>query len=125
MKRARSTKREYPKFLRDGEELLKIGWSKREKKAYRHKAPKRIVLLVSQALQHAGQRAQRVVMEQVLPIRDPQTETDVPTYQAYLSLAWLRKEKLIVQHGRQGYTLASETPLEATLEARWANLPRA
>src|SRR5262249_27860719 len=44
-KKRKVARGEYPKFLRDGEELLKIGWSKRQKAVYRHKAPKRIVLL--------------------------------------------------------------------------------
>ena len=123
-KRSKAARGEYPKFLRDGEELLKIGWSKREKKAYRHKAPKRVVLLVSQALQQAGQHGDRFVMEQILPIRDPENDTDVPSYQAYLSLAWLRKEKLIVQHGRQGYSLRPKAKLTDAVEEGWKLLPK-
>jgi hypothetical protein len=52
---ARKTRRngargEYPKFLRDGEELLKIGWSKRTWATYRHKTSKRVLYLVARAL---------------------------------------------------------------------------
>jgi hypothetical protein len=117
--------RDYPKFLRDGEDLLKMGWSKREKKVYRHKAPHRVVLLVSQALQRAGQNGHRFIMEKILPIRDPENDTDVPAYQAYLSLAWFRKEKLIVQHGRKGYSLGPNVKLMDMLEDRWKLLPKA
>src|SRR5262249_4212471 len=46
-KNAKAVRGEYPRFLRDREELLKIGWSKRKKAVYRHKAPKRIVLLLA------------------------------------------------------------------------------
>ncbi len=123
-KKAKTAKREYPKFLRDGEELLKLGWSKREKKVYRHKAPKRVVLIVSQALQQFGQHNDRFVMEQVLPIRDLENDADVPSYQAYLILAWIRKEKLLVQHGRQGYSLRPETNLTYAVEERWKLLPK-
>jgi hypothetical protein len=123
-KKTKTAKREYPKFLRDGEEILKIGWSKREKKVYRHKAPQRIVLLVSQALQQAGQHGDRFVMEQVLPIRDPENDADVPSYQAYLSLAWLRKENLIVQHGRQGYSLRPNFNLTNAVKECWKLLPK-
>jgi hypothetical protein len=123
-KKAKTAKREYPKFLRDGEELLKLGWSKREKKVYRHKAPKRVVLLVSQALQQFGQHNDRFVMEQVLPIRDLENDADVPSYQVYLSLAWIRKEKLLVQHGRQGYSLRPNVNLTDAVEERWKLLPK-
>jgi hypothetical protein len=123
VKKARAAKGEYPKFLRDGEELLKIGWSKREKKVYRHKAPKRVVLLVSEALQQEGLHQKRFVMDQILPIHDPESDSDVPGYQAYLSLAWLRKEKLIIQHGRQGYSLQRDTNLTDAVEERWKLLP--
>jgi hypothetical protein len=124
VKKVKAAKDDYPKFLRDGEELLKIGWSKREKKVYRHKAPKRIVSLVLKALQQAGQHGERFVMEQILPIRDPEHDADVPGYQAYLSLAWLRKEKLIVQHGRQGYSLRPEINLTDAIEECWKLLPK-
>jgi hypothetical protein len=120
---AKAAKGEFPKFFRDGEELLKIGWSKREKKAYRHKAPKRVVLLVFQAFQQAGQHGPRFVIEQILPIRDPENNTDVPSYQVYLCLAWLRKEELIFQHGRQGYSLQQENNLTDIVEERWKLLP--
>jgi hypothetical protein len=123
-KKVKTAKGEYPKFMRDSEELLKIGWSKRERKVYRHKAPKSVVLLVSQALQQAGQDGDRFVMGEILPIRDRENDTDVPSYQAYLSLAWLRKEKLIVQHGRQGYSLHPEINLPDAVEERWKLLPR-
>lgn len=123
-KEQKAPKSEYPKFFRDGEELLKLGWSKREKKVYRHKTPKRVALVVSQALQQAGQHNNRIVMEQILPIHDPESDTDVPSYQAYLSLAWLRKEKLIVQHGRQGYSLRPEINLMDAVEERWKLLSK-
>lgn len=123
-KKAKVAQREYPKFLRDGQELVKIGWSKREKKSYRHKAPQRVVLLICQVLQQAGRQGNRFVMEQILPIRDPENDAEVPSYQAYLSLAWLRKENLIVQHGRQGYSLPSNVNLTNAVEERWKLLPK-
>jgi hypothetical protein len=123
-KKPKNARAEYPKFLREGEELLKIGWSKREKTAYRHKAPKQVVLLVVQALQVAGKSGERFTMDQVLPIRDPESDDEVPTYQAYLSLAWLRKEQLIVQHGREGYSVRPDINLMDAVAERWKLLPK-
>jgi hypothetical protein len=121
--RRKAARGEYPKFLRDGEELLKIGWSKRTRATYRHKAPKRVVNLVVHALLGKGKTGARFTMEEVLPIRDPESAIDVPSYQAYLILAWLRKENLVVQHGREGYSLRPQTNLTDAIEERWEVLP--
>jgi hypothetical protein len=121
--RRKAARGEYPKFLREGEELLKIGWSKRTWATYRHKAPKRILDLVAQALLGQGKSGTRFAMEEVLPIRDPKSTMDVPSYQAYLILAWLRKEKMVVQHGREGYSLKPGTDLVAAVQERWGLLP--
>lgn len=113
---------EYPKFFRDREELVKVGWSKRERAIYQHKAPKRVLFLLVEALKRIGQNGDRFSMEQVLPLHDPLNDSDVPSYQAYLSLAWLRVEEIIVQHGRQGYALPKDTDIAAMAEARWRQL---
>jgi hypothetical protein len=122
-KRSRAAKGEYPNFLRDGDELLKIGWSKRQKSVYRHKAPRQVVFLFAELFQRTAQNGDRFIMEQVLPVRDPESDTELPSYQAYLTLAWLRREKLIVQHGRQGYSLNPGTDLVAAVQERWGLLP--
>jgi hypothetical protein len=62
-------------------------------------------------------------MEQILPVRDPEQDADVPSYQAYLIIAWLRKENLIVQHGRQGYSRSPTTDLTGAVEQSWNSLP--
>jgi hypothetical protein len=114
----------YPKFLRDREELVKIGWSRKQKREYRHKAPKAAVLLVAQALEQKRVGGERFAFEEVLPIRDSHTGADVPSYQAYTALAWLRKEGLIVQHGRQGYSLVPNIGLMDAIEERWKLLSK-
>ncbi len=122
--KGKAAKGAYPQFFREGDELVKLGWSKRQKAVYRHKAPKRVVLLVGQALQRTAKNGDHFVMDQILPIRDPESDAEVPSYQAYLSLAWLRKEKVIIQHGRQGYSLPSDTDLPHAVEERWKLLPK-
>jgi hypothetical protein len=49
---------------------------------------------------------------------------EVPSYQAYLVLAWLRKENMITQHGRQGYSLPSAVNLAASVKEQWERLPK-
>ncbi len=69
-----------------------------------------------------GLNGDRFSMEQVLPLHDSLNDSEVPSYQVYLSLAWLRKEGILVQHERQGYSLPNETDIAAVVEERWQQL---
>jgi hypothetical protein len=122
---SRAKKADYPRFRRDRDELVKIGWSKKERAEYRHKAPKAVVMSVSEVLQRRGAGGERFTFEELLPFRDRETNAELPSYQSYLTLAWLRKENLIVQHGRQGYSLPPNIDLMDALEERWKLLPKA
>ena len=123
-RRSSSRPSDYPKFLRDGENLVKIGWSKSEKAPYEHRAARRVLGYLVGALQRMGRDRRRFTMDDVLPLKDPEDGTEIPTYQVYLCLAWLRAEKLIVQHGRQGYTLPDPADLHRLCEERIQALPR-
>jgi hypothetical protein len=112
----------YPKFLRDGETIIKIGWSKTAKADYEHKAPNRILDHLVATLKKLPSTKKRFTMEQVLPLYDPLTGSEIPAYQAYLCLAWLRKVGIITQHGRQGYSLSNREGIDKQVEERWREL---
>jgi len=118
--RSRSKLGRYPRFLREGDNLVKIGWSKSETAEYEHKSPKRVVALLCDSL--TGTNGKRITMENVLPLTDPANGSPIPDYQAYLCLAWLRSAGLVNQHGRQGYSVPKGVDLEKSVEAQWANL---
>ena len=54
----------------------------------------------------------------------PQLGTEIPTYQAYLCLAWLRGAALIEQHGRQGYSVPAAAQLAGLAVRRFEQLAR-
>jgi hypothetical protein len=123
-KRAKGqSKGEYPLFCRDRDELVKIGWSKKKKAEYRHQAPWEVVLTVVRTLQDKGSTGEKFSFDELLPIRMP-SGAEVPSYQAYLVLAWLRHENLIIQHGRRGYSLPPAVNLTNMIQDRWKRLPR-
>lgn len=119
----KQSSRDYPKFFRDGDNLVKVGWSKRLREEYTHKAPKAAVFATAAAINEAGAGRKRVVMEQIVPIRDLHGSSIVPDYQAYITLAWLRKLNFVVQHGRQGYTLANGSLNDEPVEKLWNSVP--
>ena len=117
---ARKKKKDaYPVFFRDGDTLVKVGWSKSEGAEYEHKCPKRAVdVLVSECARVAGP-AKRFVMDTLLPLSDPDSKAEIPDYQAYVALAFLRHASLVEQHGRSGYSIPKPKSLLADTESAW------
>jgi len=122
--RLRPKKAEYPRFIRDNDNLVKVGWSRSEKTEYEHRSPKKTIAIVATALAKAGANGRRFTVDQILPLLDPDDGNRVPDYRVYLCLAWLRSLRLVVQHGRQGYSLASKAPIDALFETHWESLPK-
>jgi hypothetical protein len=120
-RRGKRAMSEYPKFVREGDSLVKIGWSRREGKPYEHKAPRRVLRTLVQALVRVGVCGQRFTVDGILPLKDGGTE--IPDYQTYLTLAWLRSVGLLTQHGRQGYSLPEGTDLSELIGGQWDSLP--
>ena len=115
----RSMKPEYPRFRRDGESLVKIGWSKSAKAEYEHRAPKPIAGALLKAIAALESKMPVFTVDALLPLADPSDNTEIPGYQVYLALAWLRKEGIVRQHGREGYSLMVKSELDKLLEERW------
>jgi hypothetical protein len=118
--RSRSSDRDYPIFLRQNESLVKIGWSRKWNAQYEHRAAKRVMELLVESALKVGCGGNRFVMEQLLPLVDG--DQDVPSYQAYLTLAWLRIENLLDRHGRQGYSVPDAENLRSLVMQRWNKL---
>lgn len=111
----------YPKFFRSEDELVKIGWSKRERAEYQHKAPYKVLNLLVRKLATVGAGGRMFAADDILPLTTDHG-AEVPNYQGYLCLAWLRGEGLIESHGRQGYTITNSENLPKGVEERWQAL---
>ena len=118
----RAKKAGYPQFVREAESLVKIGWSKSEGKTYEHKAPRSVLRSLVQALVRVGTGGERFTVEALLPLKDTAAGGDIPDYQTYLTLAWLRIAGLIIQHGRQGYSLLVGSNIEREADRHWNEL---
>src|SRR5262245_49611331 len=57
-KRSKASPAGYPKFYRHGDELVKIGWSKREGDEYAHKAPRQVLESLVAVVAKIGDRGQ-------------------------------------------------------------------
>jgi len=113
----------YPRFYREKDRLVKIGWSKSQGKEYEHRAPKGAVVALMQAAASHAPNGSLFSMDRLLPLTDPETHAEFPSYQIYLALAWLRSEGVIKEHGRDGYAISSNSHTNDRLEALWEALP--
>lgn len=125
--RNRSTKRRstgrpkgYPKFNVEGNSLVKISWSKSKKSEYIHKAPKRVLEKLVEVLLEQGGNGEVIATDSMFPLE--QGEKQYPDYQSYLCLLWLKQNKLVIHHGREGYQVADVASLKTTCERLWAEL---
>lgn len=114
----------YPLFFRESDgNLVKIGWSKKSRAEYEHKAPRDAMSAVVRTMAEAGKNRRRFVMEKLMPFRDQVSGAPVPDYQAYIVLAWLRSEGVVIQHGRQGYTLSNGKVSAEVVDKLWNSVP--
>jgi hypothetical protein len=96
---------EYPVFYRERTSLVKIGWSKSQRSEYEHKVPESALDdLLDTLAKHGGSKG-RFTIDAILPIRSSSDGNELPNYQLYLCVAWLRHLGLLMQHGRQGYSV--------------------
>jgi hypothetical protein len=119
---AKRGQRSYPLFFRQGDQVVRIAWSKREKKEYRHKAAYNILRVLAKSMVDKGADGRVFATEQFLPVRDAQN-SEVPNYQAYVGISLFKQVGLIDQHGRQGYSIPRLADFKDAVEAVWKKLP--
>ena len=120
-KSSKSRSAGYPKFVRDQEFLVKIGWSKADSKEYEHKASKSAVQALVSSISRVGRNGKRFSMDSILPQKALDGDI-IPDYQSYLILAWLRTIELVEQHGRLGYTIPGNVDLVEAVDDCWNRL---
>ena len=113
----------YPKFLREGNALLKLGWSRKSSAEYEHRAPREAVLAVAARVAEVASTMSRFTVEDLGEVRVGGRDAAISSCQVYICVAWFRRAGLVVQHGRRGYSLPiGTTEFPAKVKAAWAAL---
>lgn len=121
--KAKPKKSDFPSFLRERHELVKLGWSPREKGPYEHRVDKAYVDRVSEAVASKGCTGKRFAMDEVLDsLSGPRIAEPIPSYQIYAVMAWLKWSGMVIQHGRQGYNVVRPKTFAASVETAWKSL---
>lgn len=111
----------FPFFVREGNDLVKIGWSRKENREYEHRAPRTLVLALVRQVTVLGKTGHRFTADAVMK-NGENGDRVWPAYQSYAVLAWLRWAGLVVAHGRKGYSLPKPTSFAELADASWAQL---
>jgi predicted glutamine amidotransferase len=112
----------YPKFFVDGERLVRIAWSKRERTEYEHKMPLKAVFAIATELESIGAAKRKFEAESLGKVSAEGKE--IPSYQVYLCLAFMKATGLIGQHGRGSYSAPSPHRLVEQTRAALTALPQ-
>jgi len=115
--------RAFPRFQRDGDKLVKIAWSKKNRAEYEHRAPRDVVDALIEKIRKKKGEGARFEAPEVLPLKD-KAGREVPSYQSYLALAWLRQEGIVIKHGRDRYALKPAVASRERLAELWEALPQ-
>ena len=96
----------YPKFTVRDDTLVRIGWSKKEKREYQHKVPKSLFDLTIKTMGDlAKSRNGPFMAEEIVEHINENNSESVPGYQVYVVIGFLREKGCIKQEGREGYRI--------------------
>jgi hypothetical protein len=113
----------YPRFERHGDKLVKIAWSKKDRREYEHRASAEVIFRVAELFQSDRAPATPFKMDTLMPFKT-RSGAEIPSYQAYLALAWFRSLGAIEPRGENGYAIVVDN-LRSTVGDAWNNLPDA
>jgi len=111
----------YPRFEQDSDRLIKVGWSKKRKSEYEHRVPKAMVETVFRQLGQTVGHGKKFEIEDLFPVLSENSE-EIPAYQIYATIAWLRTEAAVEKKGRDGYVLRADAANPDTFAQLWSGL---
>jgi len=115
--------KEYPSFERDGNRLVKVGWSKKHRVEYEHRAPREAVASLVRHLTETIADGQIFVVEELMPVSAFDGGSEIPAYQVYLTLKWLQRIGFVQKKGRDGYILQGSELMSMEFEELWKSIP--
>ncbi|MHC4571679.1 MAG: hypothetical protein ACYS0C_06350 [Planctomycetota bacterium] len=119
----RGGKARYPRFDVKKNSLIRIGWSKKERREYTHKAPKAVYDQTVRAMADLARSAAGPFMaEQIIEHLNQMGSETIPSYQVYVVIGLLRRANCIKQRGREGYDVPTDIAPRA--EREWEGMLR-
>lgn len=89
---------EYPRFERDGDDIVKVGWSSKHNEEYMQRAPRAVLMTVAEVLRERNDIDEFSVAG-LLRLRIP-AFSRVPDYQVYLAVKFFRNAGAVLGTGK-------------------------
>lgn len=118
-RRSQSGKRGYPKFGREGDNLVKTEWNNVKNTAQRHRVP---FATVSQMVGAINDNGGQVFRKNLLQNFTTAGGKKLPMHQLYIVLGWLLSTKAIAKKGRGDYHPDSKKLTPGALQESFAKL---
>ncbi|MCK4795529.1 MAG: hypothetical protein KAV87_67990 [Desulfobacteraceae bacterium] len=114
-------KSDYPKFKVKNETLIRIGWSRKQRREYTHKAPRFVFEQTVKAMTALSQSgAGPFLAENIIEQANSNESEAIPSYQIYVIIGLLKQTNCIKQVGRDGYIIPQD--LVKKTEEKWVEL---
>lgn len=117
---APKSRKKYPIFTRTGDALIKVGWSRKSRSEYEHRAPLELLRSFAVAAQQIGARGRLFQLDSLAKAAHGDAST--PGYQLYVVVAWWREVGLIDQHGRKGYSIPKTATFTSDVDRAFIEL---
>jgi hypothetical protein len=104
----KAAKDKFPKYTVRNGSLIRIGWSKKHKSEYEHKAPQAAFDATINAMAELAQTGSGPITAERIIERVNTLAGGTPSYQVYVVIGLLRKQGCVEQVGRDGYMIPSD-----------------
>lgn len=112
--------KEFPRFHRDRDNLVKTGFSKSDRKIYQHRCPREVLDRLAAEIGQLASDGRGFTTEQLVSAEGGQL-AGIPAYQIYLSLGFLLKRGIVRRNGRSEYVVSDGrvSELAAAVHREW------
>lgn len=108
----------YPIFTARNGTLYRLAWSRKKHSEYEHRVPKATIDLIATAMSGlARSGGPPVEVETIVTNINRSSVIQIPQYQVYLVVGWLRRCNCIEQIGRDGYRIPAD--ISRLAEQEW------
>jgi len=107
--KGKSKKNIYPKYKIDHNSLVRIGWSKKDKREYSHKVSKDIYDQTIETIEKLTKTSKGpFAAEAIIDNINKESQSTIPAYQVYVVIGFLKDKDCIKQIGREGYSIPND-----------------
>ncbi|MCE5185823.1 MAG: hypothetical protein LLF76_06825 [Planctomycetaceae bacterium] len=112
-KRRKGKQSQYPQYSIEHNSLTRLGWSKKEKREYNHKASRSVYDQTVAAMEKLSKASAGPFMAEQIIEKINENAQAIPVYQIYVVIGFLKHRGVIRQKGREGYNIPIDIRIQS------------